>query len=95
MEDLAGGIGKNVSAIAKNFNNSVQATINAEAKIEKRSGFARFFAGGDHDAAEAIEAEVEQNKLRIQELKQLKRDVARILTVIKEKELLEKISKDK
>jgi len=71
MEDLVGGIGQEVSALARNFNNSVQATIRAEEKIEARSGFTRFFAGGDAEAAEAIEEEVAQNQNGIQELKQL------------------------
>ncbi|MBU3941873.1 MAG: hypothetical protein KKF74_03095 [Nanoarchaeota archaeon] len=71
MEDLVGGIGKNVSQIARQFNNSVQATIRAEERIQTRSGFRRFFAGGDEKSAEDIEQEVNQNRLRIQELKQL------------------------
>ena len=71
MEDLVGGIGKNVSQIARQFNNSVQATIIAEEKIQTRSRFRRFFAGGDKSSAEEIEQEVNQNRLRIQELKQL------------------------
>ena len=71
MEDLVGGIGKNVSQIARQFNNSIQATINAEEKIQTRSAFARFFVGGDEKAAGEIEQEVNQNKQRIQELKQL------------------------
>jgi len=71
MEDLVGGIGKEVSQVARQFNNSVQATINAEEKIQTRSGFKRFFAGGDKEAAESLEQEVNQNKQRIQELKQL------------------------
>ena len=71
MEDLVGGIGKDVSQIARQFNNSVQATINAEEKIQTKSAFARFFSGGDEKSAEEIEQEVNQNKQRIQELKQL------------------------
>ncbi len=71
MEDLVGGIGKEVSQIARQFNNSVQATIRAEEKIQTRSGFKRFFAGGDSEAAEELEQEVNQNKQRIHELKQL------------------------
>lgn len=71
MEDLVGGIGGDVSQIARQFNNSVQATIRAEEKIQTRSAFSRFFAGGDSEAAEEIEDQVNQNKQRIQELKQL------------------------
>ncbi|MFH0831624.1 MAG: hypothetical protein V1886_02040 [archaeon] len=71
VRNLTGGIGKNVSAIAVEFNNSVQNTIKAEAKIEKRSKIARIFFGGDDSAAEEIEANVEQNKLRIENMNQL------------------------
>ncbi|MBU4492790.1 MAG: hypothetical protein KKA61_00295 [Nanoarchaeota archaeon] len=71
MEGLVGGIGKNVSQIARQFNNSVQATIRAEEKIQTRSAFARFFAGGDEKAAGEIEQEVNSNRERIKELKQL------------------------
>ena len=71
MEDLVGGIGQNVSRIAREFNNSVQATIRAEEKIQTRSGLARFFLGGDEEAAQELEQETNQSQLRIQELKQL------------------------
>lgn len=72
MEHLVGGIGPQVREIARNFNNSVQATIKSEEKIQTRSGFVRFFAGGDAKAAEELETEVNQNQQRIKELKQLK-----------------------
>lgn len=72
MEDLTGGIGSRVSEIARNFDNSVQSTIKAEEKIQTRSAFSRFFAGGDKKAGEELEAEVNQNKQKIQELNQLR-----------------------
>jgi hypothetical protein len=72
MEDLVGGIGPQVSEIARSFNNSVQASINAEERIQKKSGFARLFTGGDEKAAEEIEGLVTQNQNRIQELSQLR-----------------------
>jgi hypothetical protein len=72
MEDLVGGVGKQVSQIAKEFDNSVQATINAENRVNERSSFSRMFFGGDHEAAEEIEEQVESNKARIALLKQLK-----------------------
>jgi len=71
MENLTGGIGKNVSAIARNFNNSVQATIRAEDRIQNRSRIARFFNGGDQEAADEIEQEVNQNRNRIEQLQML------------------------
>ena len=74
MEDLVGGIGPQVREIARNFNNSVQATIRAEQRIERRSAVARFFAGGDEEAAAEIEERVNQNQERIQQLKQLREE---------------------
>lgn len=68
MENLTGGIGKNVSAIAREFNNSIQATLRAEERIQTRSGLVRLFVGGDEKAAEEIEQEVNRNRLRIQQL---------------------------
>ncbi len=72
MANMIGGAGKQVSDIAQNFENSVQATIKSEEKIQTRSSITRFFAGGDAKAAEELETEVSQNQQRIQELKQLK-----------------------
>ncbi len=72
MEDLVGGAGKQVSQIAKEFENSVQATINAENRVNERSSFSRMFFGGDHKAAEDIEEQVKSNKVRIAQLQQLK-----------------------
>ncbi len=72
MENLTGGIGKNVSAIAREFNNSVQSTIRAEEKIQAKSRIMRFFTGGDDEAAGEIEQEVNMNREKIQQLKRLK-----------------------
>lgn len=74
MENLTGGIGKNVSAIAREFNNSAQATTNAEEKMENKGWFSRIFTGGDEEAAGEIEQEVNMNQARIQELKSLMRE---------------------
>ena len=71
MEDLTNGIGRNISAIARGFNNSVKTTLAAEEKIQKKSKFARFLTGGDEEAAEELEQEVEQNRIRVRELKKL------------------------
>ncbi len=68
------GIGAQVREIARNFNNSIQATIRAEQKIETKSGFARFFTGGDEEAAQELEQEAAQNQQRIQQLEQLKNE---------------------
>lgn len=74
MESMIGSRGKEISAIAKEFENSVQATVKSEEKIQTKSGFARFFTGGDHKAAEELESEVTKNQERIKELKQLKEE---------------------
>lgn len=73
-EDLVGGIGEQVSEIAKEINNSVDKTVQAEEKIQSRNIFAKLFAGGDKAAAEELEQEVSQNKERIQTLTQLVED---------------------
>jgi len=72
MKDIIGGIGSEVSQIAQEFNNSVQSTIKAEERIEKRNRIVRFFAGGDEEAAELIEQEVNRNRERIEQLNQLR-----------------------
>jgi hypothetical protein len=70
-EELIGGIGAQVSQIAKEINTSVQATIRAEEQIQSRNSFVRFFVGGDEEAAQEIEQQVIQNQERIQQLQQL------------------------
>ncbi|MFH1431731.1 MAG: hypothetical protein ABIG84_00750 [archaeon] len=72
MENMMGGVGKQVSEVAKGFDNSVQATIRAEEKIQTRSGFVRFFAGGDSKSAGELETEVNQNLERIRQLNQMR-----------------------
>jgi len=87
MEDLVGGIGSRVSEIAREFNNSVQNTIKAEEKIQTRSAFAKFFMGGDKNAAGELEQELNQNQLRIQELKQLQENcncATEVKTIVQE-----------
>jgi hypothetical protein len=73
-EDLVGGLGSEISEIAKEFNNSIVATVQAEEKIQKRNSFVKFFFGGDEQAATEIEGEVTRNQERIQQLNQLRED---------------------
>lgn len=68
---LGGGIGQQVSEIAKHMNDSVATTTTAEAMIESRSFMARFLFGGDKKSAEAIATQVEQNKARLETLAEL------------------------
>ncbi|MBN2094552.1 MAG: hypothetical protein JW727_00740 [Candidatus Aenigmarchaeota archaeon] len=71
MENQYGGIGQNISQIAREFNNSVNKTIQAEEKIQTRSNFSRFLFGGDENAAQMLEQETTQNQERVQELNRL------------------------
>jgi len=71
MEEMAGGIGPQVSTVAKEYDNSIQSTLAAEEKIQSRGGFSRLLFGGDAKAAEELETEVTQNQNRIQQLQQL------------------------
>jgi hypothetical protein len=73
-EDLAGGIGYKVSEIAREFNNSVEKTIQAEEKIQKRNRIVAFFFGGDEKAAENILRETNKNKEKVKNLKKLKQE---------------------
>ena len=73
--DQKGGIGQNISEIAREFNNSVQSTIIAEEKIQTRSRFMRILVGGDDKSADELQGEVSRNNERIQRLKQLKEQI--------------------
>ncbi len=70
-EDLTGGIGEQVSAIAREFNNSVEKTIANEERINNRNRVARFFLGGDKEAAREMQQEVNQNMERLNNLQEL------------------------
>lgn len=70
-QDLIGGIGQQVSEIAKEVDRSVASTTNAEARIQSRGFLSRFFFGGDTASAEVISQEVAQNQQRIDNLTSL------------------------
>jgi hypothetical protein len=70
-KDLLGGIGQQVSEIAKQMNDSVATTTNAEAKIQSRGFLTRFLFGGDSAAADVISQAVAQNQQRIDDLTKL------------------------
>ncbi len=67
-KNLIGGIGPEVSEIAKEMNDSVATTTNAEAKIQSRGFITRFLFGGDSVSAEAIAQVVARNQAHIQKL---------------------------
>ena len=64
-KDLIGGIGQQVSEIAKEMNRSVASTTNAEAKVQARGFLMRLLFGGDRTSAEIIAQEASQNQQRI------------------------------
>lgn len=67
-KDLLGGIGPQVSEIAKRMNDSVATTSEAEAQIELRGFIARILFGGDKKSAEAIKEQVSANQVEIAKL---------------------------
>jgi len=71
VEDLSGGIGRNISAIARDFNNSLSSSTKIEDRIRGRSSFTRIFFGGDRNAAQELANQTAQDKARIAELHQL------------------------
>ncbi|MGM5484029.1 MAG: hypothetical protein ACQER9_03900 [Nanobdellota archaeon] len=75
MENFTGKVGHNISQIAREFNNSMNKTYQAEEKIRKRNNFSRFFLGGNEKSAEKIESQVEKNRKNIEKLKRLKNEV--------------------
>ena len=70
-EDLSGGIGRNVSAIARDFNNSASSTRKLEDRIQSRNSFVRLLFGGDREAARELATQAALNNARIVELQQL------------------------
>lgn len=70
-KELVGGIGPQVSKIAKEMNDSVATTTNVEAKIQSRGFLTRLFFGGDSAAADVIAQEVAKNQQRIDDLTKL------------------------
>ncbi|MCK9581533.1 MAG: hypothetical protein M0Q92_13950 [Methanoregula sp.] len=71
MQDVTGGIGQNVSALARGYNNSVQATWQLEERIQGRNAVSRFFFGGDQEAAGELAGLTIQNENRIRQMEQL------------------------
>jgi hypothetical protein len=71
MEDLSGGIGRNVSAIARDFNNSASSTRKLEDRIQARNSIIRLLFGGERDAARELANLTARNKASIVELQQL------------------------
>jgi len=71
MENITGGIGPQVSLIARDFNNSAHATWQYEVRIQNRDAFSRFFFGGDRSSAGELANLTVQNQNRIRQIEQL------------------------
>lgn len=71
MENFTGGIGPQVSAIARDFNNSASSSQRFEERIRNRDAISRLFFGGDHDAATELANITVQNRARIGVIQQL------------------------
>lgn len=70
-KDLLGGIGRQVSQIAQQMNDSVATTTSAEAKIQSRGFLTRLLFGGDSVAADAISQAVTKNQENVQKVAEL------------------------
>ena len=68
MENRTGGIGPQISAIARQFNNSAIASQQYEERIKNRDAFSLFFFGGDQQAASELADLTVQNQARIGEM---------------------------
>ena len=74
MEATASMFGKseeNISKISNEIKNSFEVTTRAEERIRSKSGFVKFFTGGDNEAAGLITQEIMRNENRIRELNRL------------------------
>lgn len=76
VADREGGIGQQVKVIAQNQNqNQVKLEQNIE-KIQDRGGFAKFFIGPNYGEIKNAQKILEQNRLQIQQLNQIKNQLS-------------------
>lgn len=71
MENITGGIGPQVSAVAREFNNSASQSWQLEERIRNRDAVSRFFFGGDQVSAAELASLNVQNQNRIRQIEQL------------------------
>lgn len=71
MENITGGIGSQVSAVAREFNNSASQSWQLEERIRNRDAVSRFFFGGDQTSAAELANLSVQNQNRIRQIEQL------------------------
>lgn len=72
VENRTGGIGKNISVIAREFNNSIQTRLQLEDRISNRSAIMKFLFGGDRAAAGELDRELNSTDVEIQKLQRLR-----------------------
>jgi len=72
LENFTGGIGKNVSAIAREFNNSIRARLHFEEQIQNRSAFKRWLWGGERNAAKELLKQVNRTDEMIKKLEMVR-----------------------
>jgi hypothetical protein len=72
MENMTKGIGKNISKIARDFNNSEKNESDNEGKIANRGKFIKWLWGGDRRSARALLNQVNLTEKRIDRLEALK-----------------------
>jgi hypothetical protein len=70
-ENLTGGIGRNVSEIAREFNNSIQTRQDLELRLANRNAIMRVLFGGDETAAKELGTEINTTADRLAQLQQL------------------------
>jgi len=70
-ENFTGGIGKEVSEIARDFDNSLKDTEAAEEKIRERDRFTRFLFGGDFENADMIQERVQNREEKVKRLEEV------------------------
>ena len=71
MENRTGGIGPQISAIAREFNNSAGTRQQDEDRITNQDAISRFFFGGDRGAAAELANLTVENQARISEIEDL------------------------
>jgi len=71
IENRTNGIGPQISAIAREFNNSANAIEQYENRIKNRDTFSRFFFGDDQQAATELASLTAQNQARINQIENL------------------------
>lgn len=70
-----GGIGEEVSEVARQQRGAVEETEETLNQIDRRKGLAKFILGPNQEAIENMEAIRQRNQERIQELQELKNQV--------------------